>query len=961
MRRKVRAVFRYWIWMLVLVKLVLPPSLGSPVSVGTWFGDRLEVPASAILEPEPQPAALSPVISAILSAPEPGIAEPIIVPSSATIPAAPVETVKPQTPIQTPAVPLSWQGLVLLVWAVVVLALTSLLIQRAFFVRGLLGQSEEAGRSMLNELENCRRCLGLSRRIGLRLSPNATSPAVCGLFRPVILIPQSIAPRLQSHDLQAVLLHELAHVKRGDLWINLVQTLLQIAYFYNPLLWLANAMIRRTREQAVDETVLVAMGETARQYPQILVNIAKLAFTRPPTLSLRLIGVVESKSALTARIKHILTRPLPKTARLGLFGLLIILASASVLLPMAGPKPGIDSVSVREVMLPDVESKPMMLDLATGALLLLPQAESPDEIWRAIGKLGRGDLVYDSNALILVRDAASNQAHAGPTPPFKTYEIKPPLPAVLTVTTAEGARFEVTVLAVDEEGCTLKCALSSGVETEVQSVTGSKAADDASVREIVLPELDERPVVLDLATGELVSLPAGPEPQKVQQALRELGKGDILYDVDLGDRTLIFLRDARSEPAGDETGEPSVTGHLIRNLPETITVTTKEGRQYKVTILAADEESCTLEYSQIPADRSVSGGAPVEPEKTAGVLEFRIAPETGDLDSEVLARHRREAVDDKPVAEDEFAWFPVRTGVTGSPGAIVREHEGKTYVLLWNKPPGAVLSSPDWGLESVYKTTDANGRPAIGLTLDDKGASLFHQVTALGTGQLLATVVEGTVVSMPRIIAPLDGRTVLIVGNFTEQEVDGLIAALRQSTKRGLVEPGMTRILQANSDQWTIVDLATGTLISSTRSLSTSEIQQGLREVGKGDLAYDVRNGDRLLLFLRGATSQQSQIASAEPWGAQAYRIGSSLPQELTVTTAEGGKYKVTILAADEKTCTLKLPLPPGKSDDAELEIAPAVLSSTLTPDSKSITTTLPNGVTVSLLGFFKGWSRDNQ
>jgi hypothetical protein len=51
LRKRVRAVFRYWIWTLVLVKLVLPPSLWSPVSVGTWFGDTLEVPAAALLEP----------------------------------------------------------------------------------------------------------------------------------------------------------------------------------------------------------------------------------------------------------------------------------------------------------------------------------------------------------------------------------------------------------------------------------------------------------------------------------------------------------------------------------------------------------------------------------------------------------------------------------------------------------------------------------------------------------------------------------------------------------------------------------------------------------------------------------------------------------------------------------------------------------------------------------------------
>jgi hypothetical protein len=172
------------------------------------------------------------------------------------------------------------------------------------------------------------------RAIFVRISPYATSPAVCGLSRPVILIPQSLANKLQPHEVRAVLMHELAHVKRGDLWINLIQTLLQIAYFYNPLLWLANAVIRRVREQAVDETVLVAMGDAADEYPETLVHIARLALTSRPALTLRLIGVVESKSALTARIKHILTHPIPKSAKLGLLGLLGIIVVALILLPM---------------------------------------------------------------------------------------------------------------------------------------------------------------------------------------------------------------------------------------------------------------------------------------------------------------------------------------------------------------------------------------------------------------------------------------------------------------------------------------------------------------------------------------------------------------------------------------------------------------------------------------------------
>lgn len=76
------------------------------------------------------------------------------------------------------------------------------------------------------------------------------------------------------------------------------------------------------------------MGANAPQYPQTLVDVAKMAFNHP-VLSLRLIGVVESKSALKGRIKRMLDGPIPKNARLGILGLIALLISAAVLLPMA--------------------------------------------------------------------------------------------------------------------------------------------------------------------------------------------------------------------------------------------------------------------------------------------------------------------------------------------------------------------------------------------------------------------------------------------------------------------------------------------------------------------------------------------------------------------------------------------------------------------------------------------------
>jgi len=192
---------------------------------------------------------------------------------------------------------------------------------------------------------------------------------------------------LGSEDLQVVLLHELAHIKRGDLWVNLAQTLLQIVYFYNPLLWLANAVIRRAREQAVDEAVLVAMGEKASRYPETLVSVAKLAFKRP-TLSLRLIGVVESKSALTARIKRILSRPIPKSAKLGILGLAAIIITAAFILPMAQTQPYTDRAA-KVMKLAEKEARGLNHAYIGTEHILLALAEQSDGVAaKVLDKLG---------------------------------------------------------------------------------------------------------------------------------------------------------------------------------------------------------------------------------------------------------------------------------------------------------------------------------------------------------------------------------------------------------------------------------------------------------------------------------------------------------------------------------------------------------------------------------------------
>ena len=353
LRKRIKAVVRYWIWLLVLAKLLLPPSLSLPTSLVSWAGSRLPQttlvslpPESPVVTPERILAVAPERVSVVApervsaGAQERGLAGASTPMDAVPRPPAaerPVSLAKPLSlpvPAIQPVVQPTWQALVLLAWLAAVLLMGVLLIQRVAFVHGLLAQAQEAPDALRALLEQCRRQMGLRGNVGIRLTCLSASPSVCGLRRPVILMPEPMIRELETPQLRSVLFHELAHIQRGDLWINLLQTLLQIAYLYHPLLWWANARIRAVREQAVDETVLAALGEEAEEYPRTLLRISKLAFGRP-VLSLRLLGVVESKKALTARIRHMVSRPFPQNARLGWLSLAAIVVAALVLLPMA--------------------------------------------------------------------------------------------------------------------------------------------------------------------------------------------------------------------------------------------------------------------------------------------------------------------------------------------------------------------------------------------------------------------------------------------------------------------------------------------------------------------------------------------------------------------------------------------------------------------------------------------------
>jgi len=161
--------------------------------------------------------------------------------------------------------------------------------------------------------------LGLVRqqaqRLGLRAAPaiyycgRVTAPVVIGVLRPIILLPCAIATGLSVDQIQAVLTHELAHVRRLDPLINLFQRMAESLLFFHPAAWYISRQASYEREHCCDDLVL-AMGHTRLDYAEMLLRVAEIGSdaggsTEPHVAALAATG--KRPSQLRQRILRLLS------------------------------------------------------------------------------------------------------------------------------------------------------------------------------------------------------------------------------------------------------------------------------------------------------------------------------------------------------------------------------------------------------------------------------------------------------------------------------------------------------------------------------------------------------------------------------------------------------------------------------------------------------------------------------
>jgi Zn-dependent protease with chaperone function len=212
-------------------------------------------------------------------------------------------------------------------WLVAVTALWLRLCCGAFSIRRLASESREpVPEPFAGRVRELAARLGAPARVVVRISSTIDVPCALGLFRPAVLVPLATLTGLPAAHLDALLLHELAHVRRRDYLVNLVQTLAETLLFFHPLSRWLSAQIRREREHCCDDLVVAATSEP-EEYARALTALERL---RGPSFAQSATG-----GDLRPRVRRLLGRELEGPATAAVPGAALLLSGLVVLCAIA--------------------------------------------------------------------------------------------------------------------------------------------------------------------------------------------------------------------------------------------------------------------------------------------------------------------------------------------------------------------------------------------------------------------------------------------------------------------------------------------------------------------------------------------------------------------------------------------------------------------------------------------------
>lgn len=294
-RDKLEARWHYYIWFLLIIRLALPTLPASFFSLYNLLPAKLLTPSGAISlalgseanltssnQPETWPAERTPTGD----------------PGQDSAPVSQFPPGEPSRPVQSEQV-----GMILFgVWlaGAAIMAVRIIGIQRKFY--GNMKLARPVDSSLIHKIfDDCKKQMGVRSDITLLETDVLRSPVLFGVVRPRLLLPADSARKLQAEQLRHVFLHELAHLKRHDIVLNLLTTGLQVVHWFNPIISYGFYRMQEDQELSCDALVLARLQpERIREYGQTIVSLLELT-SQPPQLP-SLVGISGSKSLNRRRI-----------------------------------------------------------------------------------------------------------------------------------------------------------------------------------------------------------------------------------------------------------------------------------------------------------------------------------------------------------------------------------------------------------------------------------------------------------------------------------------------------------------------------------------------------------------------------------------------------------------------------------------------------------------------------------
>jgi Tol biopolymer transport system component/beta-lactamase regulating signal transducer with metallopeptidase domain len=396
LRRWIWPQVRYALWLLILVKLILPPSWSLPSSLVSQTRPQLE---QLLLHKIIGTEFYSEMMKRHL-----------------TLSNSPLETTQDnpnnlltesQEPMATGVIEnsktaVNWQIYAFSIWVLGMLVFVGLIL---FKSRKLHQWHQPPQKNALppwfeNLLKQTAAQFKLKKLPEVIFSSQTKTPAVYGLFHPVLLLPVNFFENLTQVEAQHVLLHELAHLKRKDLWTNGLCLVVQIIYWFNPLILWVRQQLKHIREMCCDLTVANVIKEDTMVYRQTLLNTARQLLTKKVEPGLGLMGIFEESFRIVNRLKWLEKRTW-KTHRVALVSSgFIFIAMFAFILPMANAKVNQKSIFSYELQqIADTnQAKGIMLrKIWTGSSDIGEGEISPDGRYTSVADWVSGDLAILNN------------------------------------------------------------------------------------------------------------------------------------------------------------------------------------------------------------------------------------------------------------------------------------------------------------------------------------------------------------------------------------------------------------------------------------------------------------------------------------------------------------------------------------------------------------------------------------